>query len=181
MNEHLRSVREFHVLLLIPQQEHGVPIRFSDMEIIRYQTLLMEKDSEVLKAIQSGEMAEILLGLVDLAYVALAAIGREGGDVIEKPVFWRLDGFVLSVMQILSDTISQCTTGHPKSYSAVYCLCIHLARSFVNADFDKAFQKVHQHTIARLKQNGESFYSDSDSIHLSKLKKSCELSDCLYE
>jgi hypothetical protein len=151
------------------------------MEIIRYQALLMEAGSEVLKAIKAGEMAEILLGLVDLAYVALAAIAKQGGEVTDQPVSWRLDGFVLSVMQIISDNISHCTAGNAENYSAVYCLCVHLARGFVNADFDKAFQRVHQHAIARLQVSGESLYDDSDNFRASKLQKPCDLSECLYE
>ncbi len=181
MNEHLKSVREFHDLLIFPQAASGTTLRLSDMDIIQYQALMMEAGSEVLKAIKAGEMAEILLGLVDLAYIALAAIAKQGGDVIEQPISWRLDGFVLSAMQIVSDKINHCTSGDVDKYSAVYCLCFHLARGFVNADFDKAFQCVHQQTLCRLKMSGESFYSDADNLRTSKLKKSPDLSECLYE
>jgi hypothetical protein len=181
MNKHLKSVREFHDLLLIPQQEPGTALRLSDMDIIKYQALLLEAGSEVLKAIKAGEMSEILLGLVDLAYIALAAIAKQGGEVIDQPINWRLDGFVLSVMQIVCDKINHCNSGGVDCYSAVYCLCVHLARGFVNADFDKAFENVHQHTLSRAQINGESFYGDSENLRDLKLHKSPDLSECLYE
>jgi hypothetical protein len=79
MNIHLKLVREFHDALLLPQAEPGITLRLSDMEIIRYQVLLMEAGSEVLNAIKAGEMAEILVGLVDLSYAALVAIAIQGG------------------------------------------------------------------------------------------------------
>jgi hypothetical protein len=141
----------------------------------------MEAGSEVLKAIKAGEMAEMLVGLVDLAYVALAAIATQGGDVIDKPVFWQHDGFVLSVMKVVSDKINRCASGSTDQYSEVYCLCIHLARGFVNADFDKAFQMVHNNAISRVKKSGESIYDDTDNIRKIKLLKSPDLSECLYE
>ena len=181
MNEHLKLVREFHDTLLFPQAEPGSSLRLSDMEIIRYQALLMEAGSEVLKAIKAGEMAEILVGLVDLAYVALAAIAKQGGDVIDKPVYWQHDGFVLSVMKVVSDKINLCASGDTDEYSEVYSLCIHLARGFVNADFDKAFQMIHTYRISRLKTGGESLYADSDNIRYLKLQNSPDLSECLYE
>ncbi|ESS73561.1 hypothetical protein MGMO_17c00260 [Methyloglobulus morosus KoM1] len=181
MNGHLKSVREFHEALLFPQAGPGTTLQLSDMEIIRYQALLMEAGSEVLKAIKAGEMAEMLVGLVDLAYVALAAIAMQGRDVIDKPVFWQHDGFVLSVMEAVSDKINRCASGSTDQYSEVYCLCIHLVRSFVNADFDKAFQMIHNNNLSRVKKSGESLYGDTDNIRKLKLHKSPDLSECLYE
>lgn len=181
MNTHLQSVIAFHEQLSLPMAEPGAMPHLPDMEIIRYQALLMEAGAEVLKAIKAGEMAEIMLGLADLAYVALSAIAKQGGDVIEQPVSWRQDGFVLSVMQIVSDQINQCSSGSVAKYSAVYCLCIHLARGFVNADFNKAFQMIHQHNLSRWQNNGESFYGDTDKLRKSKLRSSPDLSESLYE
>ena len=181
MNAHLNAVRQFHEALLFQQAEAGATERMPDMDVIQYQALLMEAGSEVLKAIKAGEMSEILLGLVDLAYIALAAIARQGGEVTDQPVTWRLDGYVQSVMQIVSDKISHCTSGEAKNYSAVYCLCVHLARGFVNADFDKAFQRVHQHNMSRVQVSGESLYGDTDKLRTSKLQKSPDLNECLYE
>jgi hypothetical protein len=181
MNEHLKSVREFHDALSFLQADPGSMLHLPDMEIIRYQTLLMEAGGEVLKAIKAGEMAEILAGLVDLAYIALAAIAKQGGDVTDQPVSWRQDGFVLSVMQIVADKINRCVSGSARQYSEVYCLCFHLARGFVNADFDKAFEMIHRNNLARVKTSGESIYGDTDNLRKLKLQKAPDLSECLYE
>ena len=162
MNKHLKLVREFHDALSVPQAEHGANTRLSDMDVVLRQALLMDEGSAALKAIKSGDMVEILAGLVNLAYSALGAVAMQGGDVTDNPVTWRHDGFVLSVMRALSDKINHCSSGSSADYSAVYCLCIHLTGSFINADFDKAFQMIH---------DGK----------LSKPAKIPDLSDCLYE
>jgi len=162
MNKHLKLVREFHDALAVPQAEHGANTRLSDMDIVLRQALLMDEGSAALKAIKSGDMVEILAGLVNLAYSALGAVAMQGSEVTDHPVTWRHDGFVLSIMRILSDKINHCSSGSSDDYSAVYCLCIHLARGFINADFDKAFQMIH---------DGK----------MSKPVKIPDLSDCLYE
>jgi hypothetical protein len=162
MNKHLKLVREFHDAFSLPQADHGAAIRLSDMDVVLRLALLMDEGSAALKAIKSGDMVEILAGLVNLAYSALGAVAMQGGDVTDNLVTWRHDGFVLSVMRALSDKINHCSSGSSEDYSAVYCLCIHLSRSFVNADFDKAFQMIH---------DGK----------LSKPVKTPDLSDCLYE
>jgi hypothetical protein len=51
----------------------------------------------------------------------------------------------------------------------------------VNADFNKAFVTVHKNRIARVKISGDSIYDDSDAIRKTKLQKSPDLGDCLYE
>jgi hypothetical protein len=162
MNKHLKLVREFHDTYSFPQAEQGANVRLSDMDIIMRQALLMEEGSTALKAIKAGDMVEILAGLVNLAYCALGAITMRGGDVIDHPVTWRHDGFVLSVMRVLSENINHCTSGSNDDYSAVYCLCAHLTNSFINADFDKAFQMIHD-------------------AKMSKPAKAPDLSECLYE
>lgn len=162
MNKHLKLVREFHDALSVPQAEHGAATRLSDMDVVLRQALLMDEGSAALKAIKSGDMVEILAGLVNLAYSALGAVAIQGGDVSDSPVTWRHDGFVVSIMRTLSDKINRCSSGSSDDYSAVYCLCIHLTRGFVNADFDKAFQMIH---------DGK----------MSKPVKIPDLSDCLYE
>ncbi|MCX7089489.1 MAG: hypothetical protein NTV00_15740 [Methylococcales bacterium] len=181
MHEHLKSVSAFHVALAFPHTAPDSNRRLSDMEIVNYQALLMEAGADVLTAIKAGEMVEILAGLVNLAYVALAAVARQGAEVIDKPVAWQQDGYVLSVMKIISDNINHCTSGHSDNYSAVYCLCIHLTRGFVNADFDKAFQMIHANTISRVTTSGESLYSDAEHFRQLKLQKTPDLSECLYE
>ncbi|MCK9395353.1 MAG: nucleoside triphosphate pyrophosphohydrolase family protein [Methylobacter sp.] len=162
MNKHLKLVRELHGAVSFQQAEHGTNVRLSDMDIVFHQALLMEEGSTVLKAIKAGDMVKILAGLVNLAYCALAGIAMRGDDVIDHPVTWRNDGFVLSIMRILSDKINNCTSGSTDNYSEVYCLCAHLVSSFINADFDKAFQMIH---------DGK----------MSKSVKAPDLSECLYE
>jgi hypothetical protein len=176
MNKHLQLVREFHDAAALPQAEHGANRHLSDMDIIMHQALLMDGGSEVLKALKAGDMAEILAGLVDLGYYALSAIAVQGEDVAERPVLWRNDGFVISVMRLLSGKIDRCAGGGVENYSEVYCACAHLTGSFLNADFDKAFQKVHERHMAMLAEGGEA----GIERHL-KLYKAPDLNDCLYE
>jgi hypothetical protein len=173
MNEHLKRVREFHESCGLPQADYGVHKHLSDMDIIMRQALLMDAGSETLTAIKSGDMVAILAGLADLAYYALGAIALQGQDVVEEPVLWRHDGFVLSVMRLLSDKINQCASGQVEHYSALYCLCAHLAKSFINADFDKTLLMLHNNNMARLNERRKS--------RPEKLPKAPDLSDCLYE
>ncbi|CAA9891002.1 conserved hypothetical protein [Candidatus Methylobacter favarea] len=181
MNKHLNSVREFHDACLLPQAEHGTPGHLSDMDIILRQALLMEAGSEVFKAIRAGEMAEILAGLINLSYSALGAIALRGEDVTEQPVCWRHDGFVLSLMRLLSDKINNCTTGNTADYSEIYCLCVHLSKNYLNADFDKAFQIVHEHRMSTLKDTRQSIDEDADETRKSKRLKVPDLTEYFYE
>lgn len=181
MNEHLKAVREFHDALSFPHAGVGTLPHLSDMEIIRYQVLLMEAGSDVLKAMKVGDMAEVLLGLVNLGYVALAAVAKEQGEIVVKPVSWHQDWSLLSVMRVVSDKINQCASGSTENYSEVYWLCAHLVRGFVNADFDKAFQMIHNNNMSRVTISGKSLYDDSDNIRKLKLRKAPDLCDCLYE
>lgn len=162
MNKHLQLVREFNDAFSFPQAEQGAGVRLSDMDIVLHQALLMAAGATVLKALKAGDMVEILAALVNLAYGALAAIAMQGGDVADRPVTWRHDGFVLSIMRILSDKIHNCSSGSTDAYSEVYCLCAHLTGTFINADFDKALQMIHQGKM-------------------SGLLKAPDLSECLYE
>lgn len=181
MNKHLELVRAYHEASSFPQAEHGSSAHVSDMDIIMRQALLMDGGSKTLTALKAGDMTLILSGLIDLAYYALGAIALRGDDVTETPVSWRHDGFVVSVMRLLSDTIHQCTTGRTDHYSEVYCVCVHLANSFLNADFDKAFKIVHRNNLSKLKETGQSVYDEAVQLYTSKLLRNAELSDCLFE
>lgn len=168
MNKHLKLVRDLHKTLSLPKVEVGAAGHFSDMDIVKHQALLMQAGSATLKAINAGEMVDVLLGLIQLATVAVEAIAVQEVDVVETPVAWRHDGSVVSVMRTLSDKINQCSSGKTEDYSAVYCLCVHLTRSFINADFDKAFRI---------------FVESKQHAGLQSLKPPTapDLSDCLYE
>lgn len=181
MNNHLRLVREFHDAFSIAQAEQGVNARLSEMDIIRHQALLMSEGSELFRAIKAGDMVEILAGMINLAYCALAAIAIEGGDVLDQPISWRHDGSVISLMRLFSDKINQCASGSPVNYSDVYCLCVYLSKSFINADFDRAFQIVHDNRMSSLGENDRLSYKNVDDIMKLKCFKAPDLSDCLYE
>lgn len=177
MNKHLQSVRGFRDTFSLPQAAYGRLGHLSDMDVIMRLAWLMEAESEVLRALKKGDMAEILARLVGLAYCALGAIAMQGGDVIDRPVFWRHDGSVLSVMRLLSEKINNCTSGKTEDYSAVYCACVHLTGSFLNADFDKALQLFHAGHMENCKLYGADFDNDGESSR----SKTVDLSECLYE
>lgn len=144
MNKHLQLVRNFHERFGIKQPDYPETAHLSDMDVVMYQALLMDYGSATFKAITSGDLANILAGLVDLAYSALAPIACRGDDVIVTSVAWRQDGSVMPVVKVLCDKIGLCSTGETVDYSALYNICEQLARGFINADFDKAFQIVHR-------------------------------------
>ena len=181
MNNHLKLVREFHDAGSFPQAVQGANVRLSEMDIIMRQALLMEEGSKLFKAIKAGDMVEILAGTINLAYCALGAIAIQGADVLDQPVLWQHDGFVISLMRLFSDKINNCASGSPDNYSEVYCLCVYLPRSFINADFDKAFQMVHDSKMSRLGKSGKLTNENAEEILKSKFFKTPDLSDCLYE
>jgi len=149
MNKHLKLVREFNDTFSFPQAEHGANQQLHDLDIVMRQALLMDGGSAVFKAIKAGDMVQILAGLGDLAYHALGAVAMRGDDVTECPVTWRYDGLILSVLRVLSEKIHNCTSGNTKDYSDVYCFCCYLANTFTNADFNKAFQLIHDCKISK--------------------------------
>ncbi|MDD5579435.1 MAG: nucleoside triphosphate pyrophosphohydrolase family protein [Methylobacter sp.] len=181
MNKHLKLVREFQDASSLPQAEQGTSVHLSDMDIIMRQALLMEAGSEIFKAMKAGEMAAILAGLINLSYSSLGGIAMRGEDVIDQPVSWQHDGFVLSLMRILSDRINNCATGNTDNYSEIYCLCVHLSKNYLNADFDKAFQMAHDHRMSKLRDNGQSINEDADKTGKSKRLKAPDLTECFYE
>jgi hypothetical protein len=148
MNKHLQQVRDFHRKFGINQPDDGESGHLSNMDIVMRQALLLDCGSETFRAIASGDLIKILAGLVDLSFNALAAIASRGDDVIAVSANWRQDGSVLSVMRVLSEKINQCTSGETVHYSGLYAICAHLSQRFVNADFDEAFQIVHQHLMS---------------------------------
>jgi hypothetical protein len=162
MPPYLQQIRALNDTRSLAPVEQGANMRLTDMDIVAHQALLMEKGSEILKAIKVGEIVDILAGLGNLAYCALTAIAMQGAEVTDSPVTWQHDGLVVSVMRNLSDKINQCTSGNSSDYSALYCLCAHLSKHFINADFDKVMQMIHKSKMA-------------------KQLKAPDLSDCLYE
>lgn len=121
MNEHLTLVRAFHDAFSFPQAEHGVDEPLPDMEIIIRQALLMEEGGEVLKSLAAGAWLKYWMGWLNLGYYALGGLARRGR--CRATGFGRHDGYVLSVMRLLSDAINNCATGSTESYSKLYCVC----------------------------------------------------------
>ncbi len=171
MNKHLQQVRAFHTAYGVSQTEFGGSGHLSDMEIISRQALIMEEGSELFYAFKKGEMAEVLAGLVNLAYAGLTVVALKGEDVTSTEVSWKHDGLVITIMRSVSSKINGCVSGETADYSALYGLCVQLARDFLNADFDKAFQVVHENRLSALKEHPQ------PSRHF----KTPDLSDCLFE
>lgn len=181
MHKHLQKVREFHDKFGIEQPAYPETVHLSDMDIVMRQALLMDCGSETFKAITAGELAKILAGLVDLAYNALAAIACRGDDVVNTSVAWRQDGSVLSIMRVLSDKINSCASGESIHYSALYNICEQLARGFVNADFDKAFNIVHDNLMKSAISSASAGRDYSQRLAKETLPQAPDLSDALYE
>lgn len=181
MNSHLKLVREFHNALAFPQAEHGENRSLPEMAIIFRQALLMEEGAELFRAIKTGDMVKVLAGMINLSYTALGAIAIQGAEVLEQPVSWQHDGSVISLMRLLSEKINNSASGNPKDYSEVYCLCTYLCRNFINADFNKAFQMVHDNKLTRLSKSINLIEQNAEDILNSTFFKTPDLSDCLYE
>ncbi len=142
----------------------------SDMNLIFSQALLMDAGSLIFKAIKSGELADILAGMVALAYAALQALSFQDHDVEDNFGERRQEYQLLAIMRLLSEKIHHCSSGTAKNYSELYHLCEQLSSGFLNADFDKAFNAYH------------GWYKDNES-HIRNPAKSNlpDLTDCFYE
>lgn len=181
MNKHLTWVREFHDAFSLRQAQPGGDSHLSDMDIIVRQALLMDSGSAVFRAMKRGEMADILGGIAELAYHALGAIAMRGEELVEKPAAWRHDGSVISVMRLLSDKINLCAAGDTAHYSELYSVCAQLESSFLNADFDKALQVLHNSYMAVSGKSGNSAFHDAGEIRHAQFYKWPDFNDCLYE
>jgi hypothetical protein len=144
----------------------------SDMDIIASQALLMDAGSVTFNAIKSGEIAEILAGLVALSYNALQAVAIHNQDIIEAPSEGYQEYQILAIMQLLSNKIHRCSSGAAKRYTELYHLCASLTSGFLNADFNKAFLVYHEWYKANQISN------DETNHHKANLP---DLTDCLYE
>ncbi|NOU22577.1 MAG: hypothetical protein HOO93_12490 [Methyloglobulus sp.] len=173
MHNHLALLKTMQPNRKMP--EGDVPC-ISDMDIILSQALLMDAGSAAFKAIKSGEIADILAGLVGLAYSALHALAIQGEDIVENQGEGYQQYQMLAIMRLLSDKIHQCSSGDAKHYSELYHLCSNLASGFLNADFDKAFQVYCEWHKAWQAANVA-----TDKMHDPHIPKIPDLTDCLYE
>jgi hypothetical protein len=154
----------------------GREVAVSDMDVILSQALLMDAGSATFKAIKSGEIEDILVGLVALSYTALQALAMQDRDIIEREGESHQAYQMLAITRQLSDQINCCSSGEAKHYSALYHLCASLVSGFLNADFDKAFLTYH----AWHKACQDSSY-EADKTHDPHNIKCPDLTDCLYE
>lgn len=161
-----------HHLALVKTIQPEIP-SVSDMDIILSQALLMDAGCVAFKAIKSGEIADILAGLVALAYRALQALAMQDHDIVENQGEGYQQYQMLTIMRQLSDKIHQCSSGEAKQYCELYHLCANLASGFLNADFDKAFQVYHEWLGA--------YQGFGDKAKKQNILKTLDLTDCLYE
>lgn len=172
MHPHLALVGEFQQVY---RGSNGAVVKtghLSDMELIVRQAILMEEGADLFRAFKSGDMAEVLAGLVNLAYAAVGTIAELDDDIFADDSSWHNDGFVLSIVRSLSEKINACLTGKSGDYSALYHLCERLARDFLNADFDSAFKAVHNSRMAQM---------EGRQMPVSRCLKTPDLSDYLFE
>lgn len=181
MNKHLELVREFLSEYSFPVAEQGADQDLAEMEVIIRQALLMEEGSEVFKALKAGDMVEVLLGLVELAYYSLGSIAMQGRDVVDIPVSWQHDGHIISITKLISEKIHNCSDGTTESYSELYAICRILAKRFINADFDKAFLLVHDCDMTNASEGGITIYGSTEKFSKVKPYDEPDLSDCIFE
>ncbi len=166
MHHHLALVKTL-------QPNTGREISVSDMDIILSQALLMDAGSATFKAIKSGEIADILAGVVALAYNALQALAMQDRDILEREGESHQVYQMLAIMRQLSDQINCCSSGEAKHYSGLYHLSANLASGFLNADFNKAFQAYHEWREVCQDSGGKA--------NKQNIPKTLDLTDCLYE
>ncbi len=87
---------------------------------------------------------------------------------------------MVSVVKVLCDKISLCSTGETAHYSTLYNICEQLSRGFINADFDKAFELVHRHLMLQPPPLTED-QSYAARIVRASLPVPPDLSETLYE
>jgi hypothetical protein len=173
MHHHLTLVKAIYPT---PKIIEGQIPSVSDMDIILSQALLMDAGSITFKAIKSGEIADILAGLVALAYTALQALAMQDKDIVGNQGEGYQQYQMLAIMRLLSDKIHLCSSGQAKHYSELYHLCANLVSGFLNADFDKAFQVYHE--WRKVCQGSGVGTNKIHDLHKTKIP---DLTDCLFE
>lgn len=171
MNAHLQQIEAFRADFGFPPAGDHL----AEMQIIQRQAWLLDGGKHVLLALHRGDMADILARLTALAYLALHAIAQQGGKLETQPVVWRHDGSVASIMRLLGEKINACCSGRAQDYSALYCTAAQLAGSFLNADFDKAFDAFYQYQLQAGAAGRSEGQAEVDHRQMP------DLSDCLYE
>ncbi len=146
------------------------------MDIILSQARLMEAGSLTFKAIKAGEIADILAGLVALAYYSAQALAQQNEDIVKNIEKIPQTYQMLTIMRLLSDKINACSSGAAIDYSTLYFVSKHLATDFLNADFDKAFRAYDEwyKNCADVSSGGHPLAKPENA--------NCpDLTDCLFE
>jgi hypothetical protein len=173
MNRHLALILKANQRS--PELAHDEVPCVSDMDIIFPQALLMDAGSATFKAIKSGDIVGILVGLVALAYTALSVLAYQEQELVDQKIGVQ-EYQMLAIMRLLSGKIHQCSSGEAMHYSELYHACVSLVTGFLNADFDKAFLAYHN-WYETSRDSGDAPGSLRD-LHQRKLP---DLEDCLYE
>ncbi|MBK8816239.1 MAG: hypothetical protein IPN42_12425 [Methylococcaceae bacterium] len=150
-------------------KRHG-DSELSDMEVISSQSSLMEAGSLTFHAIQVGELSVILTGLVALAYTALDILALKNVAIVEDANAKSNDYIMIAIMRRLTQKIADCSSGNPTDYLTLFNYCRHLARDFINADFDNALIVYHHW---RVSQPNATLVNWKNSLP--------DLADCLFE
>ncbi len=145
---------------------------YSSMEIIDKQSLLMAAGGMTFKALNTGEMVDILAGLTHLAYLSAEALVCSGREIAVLPPPGYQAYEMLTIMQMLSEKIHFCSSGKTECYIDLYHCCAALAANFLNADFEKAFAMLHQWRL-----NGKT----QPALTICDCAMFPDLTDCLYE
>lgn len=173
MSEHLFLVKDRMAIASV--RDDGAP-GLAGMDIIGMQALLMEAGSAAFRAVKSGEIANILTGLVSLSYTALEALSIMDKDEIEARRETNRAYQMLEIVQLLSAKIGCCASGEANSYSDLYHLCRDLSSGFLNADFDKAFRVYHEWRKTNPDLTDICFKTETGCFI-----NAPDLTDCLYE
>lgn len=158
------------------QLTSAAPSGLSEMALIDLQALLMQAGSATFRAIKSGEIADILTGLVSMAYTSLEALSALGKERIEGKREASGAYQMPAIMRLLSEKIGRCASGEASSYCELYHLCEDLSSGFLNADFDKAVRAYHEWRKANPDLTDICFKTETGC-----LINAPDLTDCLYE
>jgi hypothetical protein len=150
-------------------KRHG-DSELTDMEVISSQSSLMEAGSLTFHAMQVGELSEILTGLVALAYAALEILAVKNAEIVEDANVKSNDYIMIIIMRRLTQKIADCSSGNPVDYLILFNYCRHLARDFINADFDNALIIYHNWRV-----------SQGNATLVNRKNILPDLADCLFE
>ena len=173
MTNHLELVKSLKNIASVTTTPKS---QLNEMEIIGLQALLMQSGSATFRAINSGEIANILTGLVSMAYTAMEALSAMGKKKIEGNREATQAYQMPAIMRLLSEKIDQCASGDASSYCELYHLCEDFSSGFLNADFDKAFRCYHEWRKANPELTDICFKTETGC-----LINAPDLTDCLYE